>query len=118
VSGTFTNTVANYTDLRIAARVPNGATFGPITVVTPHGSVTSSSAFAVLRPQVSIHARSPEIIEITWTDGTAQFVLEESETMESNSWNPVTQIPAIENGLSRVALPVSQSRRFFRVRQK
>ncbi len=49
-SAVFTHVAGSYWDLRITATLPPDATSGPITIVTPHGSVTSSNSFTVLPP--------------------------------------------------------------------
>jgi hypothetical protein len=49
-SGSFTTADDNNLDLRITAFVPLDATSGPITIITPHGNVTSSASFTVLPP--------------------------------------------------------------------
>ncbi len=114
----FTKAQQNNADLRINAVVPPNATSGPITIVTPHGSVTSSSSFTVLRPQLSILATTSGLLEIAWTAGSVPYVLEESSTMQSNSWTPVSETPTLENGVFKVTLPGSPRQRFFRARQK
>ena len=53
-SATFTNAPTNNLDLRITAIVPPDAISGPITIVTPHGSVTSTASFQVLPPPLTI----------------------------------------------------------------
>ncbi len=61
ISTSFTNAVGNNTDLRTTAFVPLDATSGPITVVTPHGNVTSASSFNVLPPDVT----PPSLVRVT-----------------------------------------------------
>ncbi len=48
-------------DLRVVTHVPSDATSGPITLVTPHGSVTSSTEFSVLPSE----AAAPAVRRIT-----------------------------------------------------
>jgi hypothetical protein len=63
----FCQRSTNNLDLRITATVPPDATSGPIVVVTPHGNVTSTSVFQVLRPTLAIARSSPTELTLSWT---------------------------------------------------
>ena len=104
-SATFINALTNNIDLRITAVVPPDATSGPITIVTPHGSVTSTASFQVSPP--------PLTIRLTGANG-----LETSEDLSASSWIPVTPAPRIEIGQSKLTLPAPTGKRFFRLRTK
>ena len=117
-SGTFTKALTNNLDLRITAIVPPDAMSGPITIVTPHGSATSTVSFQVLPPPLTIRLTGASGLEIAWPATSPEFVLETSEGLSANSWTPVTQAPRIEIGQSKLALPAPTGRRFFRLRTK
>jgi thermitase len=118
VIATFSNALTNNTDLKITAVVPSEATSGAITIVTPHGSVTSANSFTVLRPQLSLRQSAADQLEIVWSAASTKFILEESETMRSGSWTVVSESPVVANGVYKVTLPVSVGQRFFRARQQ
>jgi len=62
----FANSPSNNFDLRITATVPPGALPGPITVLTPHGSVTSSASFQPLPPPLSLRFDQSGRAELAW----------------------------------------------------
>jgi subtilisin family serine protease len=76
VPSSFDNASANNLDLRITATVPANAISGPITIITPHGNVTSTSTFIVRRPELSFSRPASNQILLTWTDSS--FLLESS----------------------------------------
>ena len=58
----FAGVPASFTvnsDSQISARVPDGATTGPVTVTTANGTATSSSGFTVVVPAPSVSSLSP-----------------------------------------------------------
>jgi hypothetical protein len=58
----FNGTPAEFTivsDSQITARVPSGATSGPVTVVTPQGTATSAGSFTVAAAAPTIEGFSP-----------------------------------------------------------
>ena len=65
-SASFTNAPTNNFDLRITAVVPRDATSGPITIMTPHGNVTSTASFQVLPPPLSISLSATDRVVIRW----------------------------------------------------
>ena len=117
VSASFTNAPANNVDFRLIAVVPAGASSGPVTVVTPHGSVTSASVFEVLLPQLSVRAAGPGELEIAWPAGSAQLVLEVSATLLNDSWTPVLTVPVAEGSRNRVTEPLAGPARFYRLKK-
>jgi hypothetical protein len=59
VSASFANAPTNNIDLKITAIVPPDAISGPITIVTPHGNVTSTATFQVLPPRTDWKSPGP-----------------------------------------------------------
>jgi hypothetical protein len=117
VSAIFTNASTTNIDLRISGIVPPDATSGPITIVTPHGSTTSSGSFQVLPPPLSIRLISANEFEIVWAAVGTTFVLETSETMDLDSWSPVQQSPSAVNGQSSLKQTLGTAQRFYRLRK-
>jgi hypothetical protein len=75
-SASFTNASSTNVDLRITAIVPSDATSGPITIVTPHGDVTSTASFQVLPPPLSVRVSGAIEDQNTWSAISREFVLE------------------------------------------
>src|SRR6185436_4351870 len=68
----FTND--NFTDIRLFATVPPGATAGPITIETPHGNATSSMIFTPLAlPPISIRGLPENLVELSWPGTGVNF---------------------------------------------
>ena len=115
VTAVFTNTAGSVEDLRITAVVPPQATTGPITIVTPHGNVTSSASFQVLPPALSGVAVSQGQIQLRWAATSSTFTLEASDNLWPAHWVPVQQAPVRENGESKVNL-LALNAMFYRLR--
>ena len=107
VPASFTNAPTNNVDLRITAIVPPDATTGPITILTPHGNVTSTSSFQVLRPALNITRTAVDQITLSWF-GTTNF-LESSQDLRT--WEEVAT-----NGSISIEVNPSMDQRFFRLR--
>lgn len=103
-SAAFNNALSNNLDLRITAVVPPDAASGPITVVTPHGSVTSTATFQVLPPPLSIAPLADGDVEIRWAATSEAMVLEEVEDLTAGGWRPVGTVPERAEGQSVVRL--------------
>ncbi len=116
-SASFTNALTNNLDLRITAVLPPDATSGPITIVTPHGSATSSASFQVLPPPLSITFNSTAGLQISWPATSSAFVPEVSEDLSNGSWTPVAQAPVIANEQSKVTLAAPAGNRFYRLKR-
>jgi len=116
-SATFTNTLTNYLDLRITAVVPPDATSGPITVLTPHGSITSTNLFDVLPPPLTARLTAANELAITWPATSSAFVLEVSADLSAGAWLPVAQSPIVANGQSSLKLAPGSGNWFYRLRR-
>jgi subtilisin family serine protease len=112
----FTNAATTNLDLRLNAIVPPDATSGPITIVTPHGDVTSSAAFQVLPPGLWANLRSPGEIAVTWPATSNAFVLEASDSLTNPVWTQVTNHTVVSDGLTEVKIPSPPGNRFFRLK--
>jgi len=117
-SATFTNAPTNNLDLRITAVVPSDAISGPITIVTPHGKVTSTTFFHVLPPPLTVQLAATNELEITWPATSTAFVLEEAAVLNPASLVPVSQAPFMANGESKLTLTPSTGIRFYRLKAK
>jgi hypothetical protein len=117
-SATFTNALKNYLDLKITAIVPPDATSGPITVLTPHGSVTSTNLFDVLPPPLTARLTAANELEIAWPATSSAFVLEVSADLSAGSWLPLAQSPVVANGQSSLKQTPGLGSRFYRLRKE
>lgn len=115
-SATFTNAPGNNADLRVTAAVPPDALSGPITIITPHGAVTSMNSFTVGRPRLFI-TKAGDRTQLEWPAVNAGFILEESVTMESGSWKAVSQSAIYGAGAYKLSLPAPETSRFYRLRK-
>ena len=104
VNASFTNALENNPDLKITAIVPPDASSGPITVLTPHGSITSTNLFDVLPPPLTARLTGANELEIAWPATSSAFVLEVSADLSAGSWLPVAQSPVVANGQSSLKL--------------
>jgi hypothetical protein len=117
-SATFTNALKNNLDLKITAIVPPDATSGPITVLTPHGSVTSTNLFDVLPPPLTARLTGANELDITWPATSSAFVLEVSADLRAGSWLAVLQSPVVANGQSSLKQTPGLGSRFYRLRKE
>ena len=116
-SATFTNALKNNLDLKITAIVPPDATSGPITVLTPHGSITSTNLFDVLPPPLTARLTGANELEIAWPATSSAFVLEMSADLSAGSWLPVAQSPVVANRQTSLKLAPGSGNRFYRLRR-
>ena len=117
-SATFTNALNNDLDLKITAIVPPDATSGPITVLTPHGSVSSTDLFDVLPPPLTARLTGANELDIAWPATSSAFVLEVSADLSAGSWLPVAQSPVVANGQSSLKQTPGSGSRFYRLRKE
>lgn len=115
-SASFSNALTNNLDLRITAVVPPDAASGAITIVTPHGNVTSSQWFQVLPPTLSIAFTPATGVEIAWPATTSATALETTDDLVNGTWTSVTQSPMVETGWSRLRIASPQGTRFYRLK--
>ena len=116
MGATFTNAPTNNLDLRITATVPSGATSGPITVVTPHGNVTSSASFEVLAQPVALQiVKGENAVELSWNETNDFFTLEFS--MDFLGWSAVSFPRRIEDGRTVQPFLNQPGRAFFRLKR-
>jgi len=115
-SASFTNAPANYLDLRITAVVPPDATSGPISILTPHGEVTSTNSFQVLPPPLSVTFSSVGGLELSWPATSGAIELESTDNLSAASWSPVTEPLTRINGVTRVTIPAGPGGRYYRLK--
>jgi subtilisin family serine protease len=116
-SASFTNWPTNFQDLRITATVPSDAVSGPITVVTPHGSTTTSLSFQIPPPTISITVVGGGGLSFRWAGSSKAWVLEQAETLPSDLWTPVTETPTIGPAETTLNLAPSSAKRFYRLKR-
>ena len=114
----FTNATANNLDLRITAVVPPDATSGPITIVTPHGNVTSANNFEVLPlPVISAAVAADGRLFLSWSDTLTGFVLESTASLSPTNWHPAAEAWMTNNGRHEVTVTAEGRQRYFRLRK-
>ena len=116
-SASFTNALTNNLDLRITAIVPPDAISGPITIVTPHGDVTSTTLFQVLPPPLRIALASASQVIVSWSSTSREFVFEWSEQVQGAVWMVWPDQPAVGKESSSVIVAVEPRNRFLRLRK-
>ncbi len=117
-SAHFTRALTNSLDLRLTVVVPPDARSGPITVLTPYGSVTSSASFEVLPPPLAIRRTPENQIEISWPATGNAFVLESTVDLGSPLWEAFGTRPGMAEGQSRVVTSIGVNGRYFRLRSQ
>jgi len=110
---TFNGTTASFTfnsDTSVSARVPTGATTGPIAVTTPNGTGTSSTSFTVTtppqRPTISgfspTSGRRGSSVTITGTNFSGATSVKLGVYAASYTVNSSTKITAVVPSAARV----------------
>jgi hypothetical protein len=117
VSASFPPAANNNLDLGVSAVVPTNAISGLITVTTPHGVVTSSTAFHVEAPlSLAVHARPGGQIELDWPEGTIDVTLEATDALGTGAiWKTVPGIPVHEGALQKLILTAENRTGYFRL---
>ena len=107
----------NQSDLLITATVPAGASQGPITIQTRHGSITSLIEFAAQPVVLYTVSPSESALLVDWAANG--FVLEYTESLATPEWRLVTLAPTTVDGGTRtvVALPLEGLSKFYRWRK-
>jgi len=96
--------------------IPPDAISGPITIVTPHGNVTSTTLFQVLPPPLTVRLTSANKLEIAWPATSPEFVLETAGNLSAGSWTPVTQPLFMTNGVTKLSVVAPTGKRFYRLK--
>jgi hypothetical protein len=102
-------------DTLITAIVPDHATTGPITVLTPQGNITSLAPFTVPVP-LAIQPLAPNQVQLSWTADASDLLLETTYDLAAADWQTVST--SLSVGASRVTWTGPQGgAQFFRLRQ-
>jgi len=117
-SAAFTNALTNNFDLRITAVVPPDATSGPITIVTPHGNVTSANNFEVLPlPLISVAVAADGRLILSWPGTLTGFVLESTVSLSPANWQPAAEASITSSGRLESTVSANAGQRYFRLRK-
>jgi subtilisin family serine protease len=103
------------TNLQLTATVPMGAIPGPITIQTPHGDGTSASNFLALAKVIYSVSQTNPALSVDWAGNG--FVLEYATSLQTPSWQPVTQAPTNIQQRTVILLPYDGPSKFFRWRK-
>jgi hypothetical protein len=103
-------------DQFITAIVPDHATTGPITVLTPQGNIASLAPFTVPVP-LTIQPLASNQVQLSWTADAPDLLLETITDLSAPNWQTVSTSPSI--GASQVTWsgPQATPAQFFRLRQ-
>jgi hypothetical protein len=74
------------------------------------------SGITVPRPRLRISPSARNVL-IAWPDPSAGYQLEESLTLPSTFWTPVTQPPTVVNGEKQLIVPANGATRFYRLKR-
>jgi len=81
------------------------------------GGIQFAAGVAAGHPPLTV-ATSGNNLQLAWPAGATGFVLESTTNPRTNAaWISVTNAPAVQNGQQMLLLPLSNSSRFFRLRQ-
>ncbi|MEO8426214.1 MAG: IPT/TIG domain-containing protein [Verrucomicrobiota bacterium] len=116
IGAAFSNAVNDDLDLNITAVVPPDATSGPITIVTPHGSVTSTNSFVFLPlPALAAALTTDGKLSLSWPNTFSGFVLESTPSLTPPNWQPGVEVPKTNNTRWELSSPLNSSERYFRL---
>lgn len=103
-------------DTLITATVPDHATTGPVTVLTPQGSITGLVPFTVPVP-LAIQPFGVNEVQLSWTADAPDMLLEATADLTAPNWQTVSTSPAV--GTNQVIWfgPRNSVRQFFRLCQ-
>ena len=81
-----------------------------------------TNGYELFVQQVIPHAPAPQLAiglnaVITWPATTDSYTLESREQVDAGAWSPVTNAPAVINGMNTVILPPSSSKQFYQLRK-
>lgn len=116
LSASFANGSDTNADTLITAVVPDRATTGPTTVLTPQGNVTSLSPFTVPVPLTVQHSGANQI-QVSWSADAADFLLETSADLAGPNWQEVSTSPSVGTNQVIWSAPLTGSGQLFRLRQ-
>jgi subtilisin family serine protease len=116
-NASFTNAPTNNFDLRITAVVPPDAISGPITIVTPHASVTSTASFQVPPPKLAFTFNAANGLEFKWPSTSTAWMLEAAGDLSKGVWTPLAGTFLMTNGETKVTLPSPAGNRFYRLKR-
>ena len=117
VRASFTNAPTNNFDLRVTAVVPPEASSGPIAVVTPHGSETTTASFQVPLPKLAFTFNAATGHEVKWPSTNTAWMLEAAEDLSRGVWTPIAGTLVLTNGETKVTLPPSAGNSFYRLKR-
>lgn len=115
-AASFSNASADNLDFGLTAIVPIAARSGPITIVTPHGNITSTASFRVSPPPLRINPSSGNQVIVSWLSTSPEFILESTDEIGRAPWVVMTKSVTLSSDGSSVALPLGAQRSFLRLR--
>jgi len=81
-----------------------------------------TNGYELFVQQVLPHNPAPELaiglnVTISWPANTDTYQLEWRAQVDAGEWTPVTNVPAVINGMNTVILPPSSPQRFYQLRK-
>jgi hypothetical protein len=102
-------------DTLITAVVPDHATTGPVTVLTPQGNVTSLVPFIVPVP-LAIQQIGSNQIQLSWAADASDMLLEATTNVTTPNWQVVPTSPAVGPDQVTWTGALTAPPQFFRLR--
>ena len=68
-------------------------------------------------PILGIHSAVPGEIQLSWPESATGWTLEESADLASGNWSPSSRTVTTADGTHQVAIPTTDDRRFFHLRE-
>lgn len=103
----------------LVATVPEGATTGPITVITVDGAATSAMPFSVPLAEVALGVTlAPPNVVLRWPTNAPGYTLEFTlQLLAGTVWSPVSLSPMVVDQDFVVTLPATGAGGYFRLRK-
>lgn len=110
---------SNKLDIELVVITPTNAISGPITVVTPHGTATSSTGFTVDRPvRLAMHLSGKEQFELEWPSSPVDFALETTDVLANAVWQLAPTVVETQGANRKATITIDGGTHYFRLHRR